>query len=238
MSSNNGLEIIESCLACEFRADRLFCDLSASALETLDALKYTNLYPKGAVLFAEGQSPRGIFVLCRGRAKLSTVLSNDKTRIMQIGDEGEVLGLSATLSGRPYEATAETLCQSQVNFIKRDDFLRFLANYPEVCLRVAHQVSNNYQAAFEQVRLLALAQPAAERLARLLLEWCEEGEQTDQGVRLRLNLTQEEIAQVIGTSRETVTRLLGEFKHRNVIHTKGSTMLICDKSALGEVARR
>ena len=238
MSSSNGLEIIESCVACGVRADRLFCDLSADALQALDTIKYANLYPKGAVLFAEGQSPRGVFVLCQGGAKLSTVLSNDRTRIMQIGSEGEVLGLSATLSGRPYEATAETLCTSQVNFIKRDDFLRFLIDYGEVCLRVAHQVSDSYHAAFEQVRLLALSQPASARLARLLLEWSEEGETTDKGIRLRLNLTQEEIAQVIGTSRETVTRLLGEFKHRNVIHTKGSTMLIRDKSALGDMARR
>ena len=120
------MDIIESCLTCKMRADRIFCDLPTSALQSFESIKYATAYPKGAVLFVEGQSPRGIFVLCKGRVKLSICATDGKTLILKIAEPGEVLGLSATVSGKPYELTAETIDPCQVNFVKREDFLRFL----------------------------------------------------------------------------------------------------------------
>ena len=69
-----GLEIIESCLSCKMRAEHIFCDLPAAALQTFETIEYAIAYPKGAVLFVEGQAPRGIFVLCKGRVELSICL--------------------------------------------------------------------------------------------------------------------------------------------------------------------
>ena len=66
-----GLDIVESCLTCKMRAEHIFCDLQPAALQSFENIKYATAYPKGAVLFVEGQSPRGIFVLCKGRVKLS-----------------------------------------------------------------------------------------------------------------------------------------------------------------------
>src|SRR5713226_1663612 len=137
MSLPYGLEIVESCLNCNLRADRLFCDLPAQSLQAFESIKYTTVYPKGAMLFIEGQSPRGVFVLCTGRAKLSTSSSDGKTLITQIAESGEVLGLSATVSGKPYEVTAEMMEPGQANFIERDAFLSFLREHGEAALRVA-----------------------------------------------------------------------------------------------------
>ena len=78
MLSPYGLDIIESCLTCKMRADRLFCDLPTSALQSFESIKYATAYPKGAVLFVEGQAPRGIFVLCKGRVKLSICATDGK----------------------------------------------------------------------------------------------------------------------------------------------------------------
>ena len=100
-----GLDSIESCFTCKLRADRLFCDLHTSALQSFESIKYATAYPKGAVLFVEGQSPRGIFVLCKGRVKLSICSTDGKTLILKIAEPGEVLGLSATVSGKTYELT-------------------------------------------------------------------------------------------------------------------------------------
>ena len=227
-----GLEIVDHCVACRQREGLLFCSLSGEAMEAFETLIHPAVYPKGAMLFVEGQSPRGTFVLCSGRVKLSTGSRDGKTLIMQIAEAGEMLGLSATLSGEPYEVTAETLDPCQINFVKRDDFLQFVATHPEACLRVAQLLSNSYHSAYEQIRSLALSNSCAERLARLLLDWSHRGEATKQGIRLRLGVTHEEIAQMIGTSRETVTRLFGELKNRQVISLKGANLLICDKSAL------
>jgi CRP/FNR family cyclic AMP-dependent transcriptional regulator len=229
-----GLEIVENCLTCKFRFERLFCNLSTPALKALEGLKYSASYPKGAVLFVEGQAPRGVYVLCSGRAKLSTCSSDGKALILKIAEPGEVLGLSATVSGKPYEVTVEMLDPSQVNFIKRDEFLRFLREYGEAALRVAQQLSSNYHSAYEEIRSLGLSRSAAEKLAKLILEWAGKSGNGDRGKELRVSLalTHEEIAQMIGTSRETVSRLLADFKKKQVLQVKGSTLVVRNRAAL------
>jgi len=227
-----GLEIVESCLTCKLRADKIFCNLPHTTVQALEAIKYTTAYPKGAVLFVEGQAPRGVFILCRGRVKLSICSSDGKTLILKIAEAGEVLGLSASVSGKPYELTAETLDPCQVNFVKREDFLRFLREHNDVCLRVAEQLSEKYNTACHEIRSLGLSHSAAEKLAKLLLEWSLKNGGARQPERMKLTLTHEEIAQMIGTSRETVTRLFADFKKRQLIQLKGSTLVIRNRSAL------
>jgi CRP/FNR family transcriptional regulator, cyclic AMP receptor protein len=232
-----GLDIIESCFTCKLRADRLFCDLPTSALQSFESIKYATAYPKGAVLFVEGQSPRGIYVLCKGRVKLSICSTDGKTLILKVAEPGEVLGLSASVSGKAYELTAETLDPCQVNFVKREDFLRFLKEHGEACLRVAEQLSEKYNSACHEIRSLGLSHSAAEKLAKLLLDWStKNGEAAKLEPRLKLALTHEEIAQMIGTSRETVTRLFADLKKRQIVQAKGSTLLIRNKAALKQIA--
>jgi CRP/FNR family transcriptional regulator len=230
------MEIVESCLTCKLRADRIFCNLPASALQTFESIKSATAYPPGAVLFVEGQLPRGIFVLCKGSAKLSINSPGGKTMIVKLAEPGEVLGLSATMSGKPYEVTAQTIDPCQVNFIKRDDFLKFLKDDVEVCFKVAEQLGEKYHNACKEVRLLGLSHSAAEKLAMLLLDWNSRSGDAKPEPRLTLRLTHEEIAQMIGTSRETVTRLFADLKKQQIVQTKGSTLVIRNTEALREIA--
>ncbi len=211
--------------------------MPAPALQAFESIKYATAYPKGAVLFVEGQSPRGLFVLCKGRVKLSICATDGKTLIVKIAEPGEVLGLSATVSGKPYELTAETIDPCQVNFVKRDDFVRFLKEHVDACFKVAEQLSEKYNNACHEVRSLGLSHSAGEKLAKLLLEWSSKnGESAKPEPRLKLALTHEEIAQMIGTSRETVTRLFADLKRKQVIQAKGSTLVIRNKTALRTMA--
>jgi CRP/FNR family transcriptional regulator len=143
-----------------------------------------------------------------------------------------VLGLHATVSGKPYELTAETLQPCQLDFVRRDDFLRFLQNHADACLHAAQHLSQNCQSAYEMIRSLGLSHSVSEKLARLLLEWSTDGENTKDGIRIKVSLTHEEIAQLIGTSRETVTRVLGEFRDKQIAQLRGSTLLIRNKPGL------
>jgi CRP/FNR family transcriptional regulator len=232
-----GLNIIESCADCKLREPGFFCDFPEDLLRTFESLKYSTVFPKGAMLFMEGQTPRGVFMLCAGRVKLSSCSSDGKSLITRIAEPGEVLGLSATISGKPYMVTAETLSPCQVNFVKRQDFMRLLDEHNQACMRVAEQLSNNYYAANEQVRSLGLSHSAAGKLAKLMLEWCaRDGKSSERGIHLKLTLTHEEVAQLIGSSRETVTRLLGDFKAKQIIYVKGSTLIIRNKAALEATA--
>jgi CRP/FNR family transcriptional regulator len=231
------MEIVESCITCKLRTDRIFCDLPETALQAFEAIKYATAYPQGAVLFVEGQLPRGIFVLCKGSVKLSINSPSGRTVIVKLAEPGEVLGLSATISGKPYEVTAETLDPCQVNFVKREDFLHFLKDDVEACFKVAEQLSEKYHNACKEAGSLGLSHSAAEKLAKLLLEWSSKnGDAAKAEPRLKLRLTHEEIAQMIGTSRETVTRLFAELKKRQILQSKGSTMVIRNTAALRDIA--
>jgi CRP/FNR family cyclic AMP-dependent transcriptional regulator len=237
LRSPYGMEIVESCLTCKMRADHIFCDLPPAALQSFENIKYAMSYPKGAVLFVEGQAPRGIFVLCNGSVKLSLSATNGKTIIVRIAEAGEALGLGATVSGKPYEMTAETIDPCQVTFVKRDDFLEFLKDDVEACFKVAEQLSEKYYDACKEVRSLELSHSAVEKLAKLLLEWSSKnGAAAKSETRLTLRLTHEEISQIIGTSRETVTRLFAEMKKRQIVQWKGSTLTIRNLPALRDVA--
>lgn len=146
-----------SCFSCELRPDRQFCDLPADALQGFDSIKSVTLYPRGATLFSEGRQPRGIFVLCDGRAKLSICSENGKRLMLRIAGPGEVLGLSSCLSGKPYELTAESLDASQVVFVRRKDLLKFLRDHREACLQVVHLLSADLHTAYECVRSIGLS---------------------------------------------------------------------------------
>lgn len=232
MSSPYGLQITENCLICKLRHSGFFCDLPKASLEDLEKIKYASAYPQGAILFVEGQGPRGVYIICSGRVKLSTTSRDGKTLILRIAEGGEVLGLHAAVSGKPYELTAETLQPSQLDFIRREDFLKFLEHHGDACLHAAQHLSENCQNAYEMIRSLGLSHSVSEKLARLLLEWAADGDATKDGIRIKVSLTHEEIAQLIGTSRETVTRVLGEFREKQLAQLRGSTLLIRDRAGL------
>ena len=232
MKGPYGFETTEHCQSCKLKASGFFCQLSAPALKDFDDSRSPTTYPGRALLFLEKQEPRGVFVLCAGEVKLSISSSGGKTLILRIAKPGEVLGLMATISGVPYEVTAETIRPCQVAYISRDDFLRFIAKHPEVYQNVVQQLTSLYQGACSQLRTVGLSASAPEKLARLLLEWSADGKQTEQGTQVKLPLTHEEIAALIGTTRETVTRTLSEFKSNNLVALHGSNLMISNRTAL------
>src|SRR5579863_2087207 len=236
MRAPYGLEIIENCLTCPHREDRLFCHLSEPAVQRLAAITSASSYPKGATLFVEGQTARGVFIVCAGRVKLSTTSIDGRTLIVRIAEPGEVLGLPATVTGKPYELTAEVIESAQANFISRADFLDFLREHGEVSLRVAQQLGETYHAAVAEMRSIGLSHSAAEKLARFLLDWCAaHGSETPE-IHATLTLTHEEIGQMIGASRETVTRIFADFKKKQLLQVKGSTLIVRDKAGLETLA--
>ena len=232
MKGPYGLELNDGCKNCKLRDAGFFCQLPFSALKDFDAMKSTATYPKGALLFVEKQDARGVYVLCDGEVKLSISSPEGKTLIMRIARAGELLGLMAAMSGQPYEVTAETIHPCHVAFVRREDFLRFLAGHPEASQNVVKQMSSQYRGACEQLRTVGLSTSAHEKLARLLLTWSEGMQQTKEGTRLKLPLTHEEIAEFIGTTRETVTRTLSDFRVRHLVAIQGSTLMIPSRAAL------
>jgi CRP/FNR family transcriptional regulator len=232
----NGIERNKNCHTGELRGSGFFSHLSPEALEEFDAIKYSTNYPARSVLFLENEEPRGVFVLCSGRIKLSVSSSCGKTLILRIAKPGDILGLTSSMSDCPYEATAETLQPSQIAYIRKDDFSRFIKKHPEVYQVVIKQLSSHYSNACEQLRTIGLSASAHEKLARLLLHWSSDGAETKEGAHIKLPLTHEQIAECVGSTRETVTRTLSEFKNRHLVTFKGATLFIPNRAALEAVS--
>lgn len=227
-----GIELTDECASCAMRKDGFFCQMKSEPLEAFQKIKFTSSYPGGAVLFVEGQNPRGVYMLCKGRVKLTMASAEGKTIIVRVVEAGELLGLHSVISGDTHEVTAKTLQPCQVDFVRRDDFLKLSREYADVAVNAMEQFGNYYRGACQQIRYLGLTTSAAEKLACFLLESAVRGQQTQQGTRFNLSLTHEEIAQVVGLTRETVTRGLTEFRSKNLIATKGPSILIRNKPAL------
>jgi CRP/FNR family cyclic AMP-dependent transcriptional regulator len=238
MKTPYGLEIIDSCVSCKLRKDNWFCGLSPDALRGFSAVSHLSMYPGGALLFVEGQMPRGAYVLCSGKVKLSTTSRDGKIVILRVAEAGEVLGLSASISGTCYELTAETGGPCHVNFIEREGLQRMMERNGEMATHCAQALSREFQSMYRDIHELVLARSSAGKLARLILSWSlgRERETGASEVRVRASMTHEEMAQMIGASRETVTRLLSELKKKELIRLEGSTLIIRNRTALEALA--
>jgi len=237
MNAPYALEISESCANCKLRREHWFCALSPDALRSLGNASHLSTFPGSTLLFVEGQLPRGAYVLCSGKAKLSTTSKEGKVLILKIAEAGEVLGLSAVISGEAFEVSAETIGPCQVNFVDREALLGLMENSGELGMHASQALSREFQSAYRDIHDLVLTRSSAGKLARLLLSWTPSREaQPASEIRVRASLTHEEMAQMIGSSRETVTRLLGDLKKKEFIRLEGSTLVIRNRTALEALA--
>jgi CRP/FNR family transcriptional regulator, cyclic AMP receptor protein len=231
-----GLDLIEDCTQCSLTNRSFFCGFSDEAVQALNQVSHKSTLPAGAILFVEGQNPRGIFILCSGRVNLSTTSREGKILILKTAEPGEALGLSAAISGMGYEATAETAVPSQLNFVDRKHLLELIQSYSEVGLHAAQHVSRDFQEAYRDIHDLVLTRSSAGKLARLLLSQSPSRSAEALEARFQGSMTHEEMAQRIGASRETVTRLLSDLKRKQLIRLDGPTLVIRNRTALEALA--
>jgi len=232
MDTSDHLKFPGKCIECRESSATAFCNLPAAASAELQILKSSYSYVRGSTLFMEGQPAKGVYLLCAGRVKLSTYSEDGRAIILRIAEVGEVLGLSAVVSGQPYEKTAEASEDCQVSFIRSRDFLDFVNKHHGAALNALRQLSKNYHKAHLQICSLGLSASVGDKLARLLLQWYDASANGGGPVRILRNYTHTDMAEMIGTSRETVTRLLKDFKDRGLITLSKTELCIPDRKRL------
>src|SRR5579862_1678193 len=213
-------------------SDKALNDLPSAVADSVEQTALTTTYPTGAVLFAEAQAQRGIFIVRRGRIKLSVCGSDGRTLILRMVDAGGMLGGASAISGREYEATAETQEPSEVSFLRQSDLLRLMRQHGEIALWVTQHISQDYACTCREIRDLILSDSASEKLARLMVGWLDQNATATNPTQVKLALTHEEIGQMIGTSRETVSRLFAGFKKQRLIQQNGCNLVIPNRVAL------
>jgi CRP/FNR family transcriptional regulator, cyclic AMP receptor protein len=210
--------------------------LSRSTLEHLNRLKQLLSYPKGTTVFAEGETCRGIFILWHGEVKLAMSNAEGRTLIVGMSGPGELLGLQECLTGSTYGVTLETTTPSEVAFILRQDFLNFLSEHSDARQLTNQQLISDCRAAHDLIRTIGLSQSIHERLARVFLQWAKESKFINGSYRINVGFTHDEIGQLIGVRRETVSRTLSQLKKEGIAEFSGATLLIHSKARLERLA--
>ena len=203
-----------------------FSKLSRSALEDISLMEHPSSYAANVVLFTEGEPVRTLFIILEGEVRLSINSREGRRLCLRIARPGDIIGLSSTISGTPYDMTAETIYPSKVAPIKRREFLSFLARHPDAYYSVTEELGRHMSIACSQLRTLGISSSASEKVARLMLEWSDSGQAMESESRIHIPLTHEEIGDFLGMSRETVTRTLSNFKNRRLVAFHGSMMTI------------
>jgi CRP/FNR family cyclic AMP-dependent transcriptional regulator len=223
----------ENCLLCKARKPGWFCNLGPQALAEYDAMSTHVMLPMGSIVFAEGQASRSVSVVCDGRVKLTASSRDGKTLLVKIAKPGDVLGLSAALSNTLYEVTAQAIEPTQIKTFDQKDFLHFIRRHVEGSLHAAESLSNEYRSALADACRLALSSSIAGRVAHLLLELAVQSE-TASNVQpeIHMSLKHEDIASMLGSSRESVTRVLNNLRRKGIISIKGPKLTILRKEAL------
>ena len=238
MQSPYGFGVQENCLTCIWREKRTFCNIAGAALRQLQRITSLSVHPAGTLLYSEGKPSHGVFILCNGRAKVFTSSQRHSVVMFKMADPGEVLGLEAVLSDQPHQETAELLDTCQVKFIPKDELLHFLRTRNPPALHAALQLAANSRLAREQIRRIGLSVSGTQKLARLLLSWTKtQGARGAPAESFEAPYTHAGIAQMIGSTRETVTRVLNRLKDKKVIAIQGETFVIKDLEFLKRLAR-
>ncbi len=221
-----------SCSTCSLRAGTILSGLDNSGALEFEGMLHRFVYPKGVVLFLKGEEPRGIYCICSGRVKLSAHSPDGKSLTAGYPSAGSVIGIRGVLSGQPHDFTARTVEESQLSFMDKEDFLGFLRRNGNVCLRLAESLGEELSRAYGDLRNSALA-GSGERLASLLLRLCDDfGEPTPEGIVIKLDVSQDEMAEMAGMSRRTLTRALTRLKSMHLIKCGRRNTIVRDKTAL------
>ena len=230
MSSKAG----HSCILPSNECGHTFCSTALAPL--MASVSSTAIYGRKTKLFVEGQEPRGVFIIRTGEAKLTICSALGKTITVRLADAGDVLGLSAVVSNRPYAATAEMIVSGQVDFVPQDCALRLMREHKDFAIAVAEQLSASYYLLHNAIRSLGLTNHPVERLAKLLLSWTT-AEDSARGSyhSFKLPLTHEEIADSIGSGRETVSKLFSELRRKHLLRLKDRVLTITNRMELQRI---
>ncbi len=237
MPSPYGLEIVENCQHCKLRTGRSFCAVPGPILDALQRLGFATACPKGSVLLAQSQLAREVAILCAGHVKISTTSPDGRKICLEIAGPGTVLGLTAAISGKPHQVLIEAIEPCQLRIIKTDRLLALLRKDPEACFAAVRCLSDEVRRMLGCIRLFGLSHSTAEKLARVLVEWDIREDDEEGKLLLRISLTHQELAEILGVARETVTRVLATFEHKDLIRCRGATLVIEDERTLRVLAR-
>ena len=209
-----------------------FKGLSVKTRSDFELLATQFRCPGTKVLISEKQEPSSILFLLEGEVTISMNSSDGRRLLLGVAEAGDMLGLISAISGDFSEIRAEARYPCRIASLRREDFLEFLERHPAATQNVTRELCLHCTRASERLRIIGLTLSATAKLAHLLLDWCRRGQKTRNGIQIRCVLTHEEIGEHIGISRETVSRVLADFKRHELVRQRGSRLTVASRDAL------
>ena len=211
-----------------------FQGLSEKELEMVSDVMLERFFPKGDVLFFEGDPGEALFVIKSGRVKISKMSEDGREQILHILKAGDIFAEVILFDQGPYPATAEAVENTTCWLLRNAAMEKLLASHPQLAIKLLRIMSRRLRQAQILIRDLAL-HDAYSRLAGLILRLMRrEGQATERGILLDLQLTRQEMASMIGTSRETVARILSRFQKEGIILLNKQQIIVLDEEKLRE----
>ncbi len=224
------------CSECKARMDSIFDSLNLDEIQKLDHIKACQFYKKGEVLFNQGAYPRGLFCVQSGKIKVTQTGIDGKEQIVHLIHDGNVMGHRAILSEDKYSCSAVAMEDSHVCFIPKAPFYSMVEQNSKLALKIAHLLSDELKEAEQKITHTS-QHPVKDRLAQALLYLKQNyGFESDQAT-LNVTIKREDLANLVGTTRETATRLLYEFQENKLIELVGKKIKFLNESKLIEMAQ-
>jgi CRP/FNR family transcriptional regulator, dissimilatory nitrate respiration regulator len=210
-----------------------FEGLSQKQYDELARIAVARSYKRGQVIFSEGDEGKGFYVLIEGKVKVFKLSPEGKEQILHVLGPGEPFGEAAVFAGQPFPAHAETLEKSRIFFFPRDAFIELIKGDPSLALNMLAILSRRLRKFTVLVEDLSLKEVPGRLAAHLLYLSGEKGGSDD----LRLDIAKNQLASLLGTIPETLSRVLTRMARQGLIHMDGSRIRIVDRQGLEELAQ-
>ncbi len=215
----------------------LFAALDEATAELVGAAMTTRTVDRGHVVFKEGDTGDRLFIVLDGKVKISRSAADGRENLLAVLGPGEMFGELSLFDPGPRTATASAVTESALASLDHDDLRPLLLAQPAVAVQLLAALAQRLRRTNEAMADLVFSDVPG-RVAKALLDLAERfGDPEQEGVRVRHDLTQEELAQLVGASRETVNKALSEFANRGWLRLEGRSVLLLDQERLARRAR-
>ena len=205
---------------------QLFDCLGESELDALAELTFTRTFDKGQLIILAEDPGDSLFIIRSGQVKVSLIHEDGKEFILSLLGEGEVFGELSLLDDQPRSANVTAMAQTQLVMLQRADFRALLSKIPQIAVSLLEELAQRLRRTDDQVEGLAVLD-VHHRVAKTILRLAtDQGEPTDGGVVITGRPTHQQLANMAGTTRETVTRELKQLEQQGYITTRGRDIIV------------
>jgi CRP/FNR family transcriptional regulator len=206
----------------------IFSGLDEESLKRIVSVSTEKFHKKGEAIILQDSDVNGLYIIVDGMVRISRTSEDGRVKVLAILSPGDIMGEMSILDEELASATAEAFEDSKLLFIRREDFQNILLKYPAISLSVAKVLARRLRLADKEIEELTFYSVKA-RVIKILLELADRyGRKTDTGLMISLKLTHQELADMVGSSRETVSRIISALEKRSLIINEGGYTVIKD----------